>query len=252
VIVSDDASTDDTWNVCERFAAADARFFVVRQPRRLGWLGNSNALLTLALAGTDYAFFAPHDDLFEPPYVRRMVEALAAHPDAVLAFARTVSFKPNGECWTQTAEPTVAAASRLRRGLRYLLGDDVERWVPFRGVARAEALRRVGALRPSAAGEYEADGRWLFRLHLLGRFVRVEEPLCRKRQHAASLHRTWSGDRRMRIAQRAAYLREIADAELSRSERMVFRAAVAASIGAWLLPVHVRRVTLRGLGRLVR
>jgi glycosyltransferase involved in cell wall biosynthesis len=248
VIVSDDASTDDTWAICETFAAQDSRFKIVRQPTRLGWIDNSNSLLELVDA--EYAFFAPHDDWFDPAYVGRMIEALEAAPDAVLAFADTV-LVANGEAVvTATAERTVEPASRVRRGLRYVLGDDWQRWMPFRGVVRTEALQRIGGLRTSSAGEFEADGRWLLRLHLLGRFVRVPEPLCRKLTHRGSLHRTWPTDRRSQLAQQAAYAREIVDAQLTGRERMALLAAVAAIAATWLLPQGVREPAQRKLALL--
>ena len=248
VIVSDDASTDDTWAICETFAAQEPYFEIVRQPTRLGWINNSNSLLERV--DGEYAFFATHDDWFDPTYVGRMIDALEATPDAVLAFADTVLVANGESVVTATAERTVEPASRVRRGLRYVLGDDWQRWIPFRGVMRADTLRRVGGLRPSRAGEFEADGRWLLRLHLLGRFVRVPEPLCRKRMHSDSLHRTWPVDRGSQLAQLAAYAREIVDAELKGWERIVLLSAVAAIAATWLLPQGARKRTQRMLALL--
>lgn len=71
--------------MCERWAARDARFQLLRQTDRLGWVGNTNALLRVARG--DHFFFALHDDLVAPTYVARLVEALERNPAAVLAFS---------------------------------------------------------------------------------------------------------------------------------------------------------------------
>lgn len=187
ILISDDASTDGTWPICEAAVSADPRVTAIRQPSRLGWIANSNALLDMveAIPGARAAFFAPHDDWFAPSYVRSLLEALIATPAASLAYADTVKFD---EVWSHlaTAEWTVRPGNALRRALRYVLNVDDDRWTPFRGLVRVETLSRAGRLRPSWVGEFEADGRWLFRLHVLGPFVRVSRPLCRKRIHRES------------------------------------------------------------------
>jgi len=243
ILISDDASTDRTWELCAAFACRDARVAAVRQPVRRGWIGNSNALL--ARVDADYAFFAPHDDVFAPSYVSRLAAALTAAPDAVLAFADTMGGAPDGSRVRRTARTIVRPAGRLRRGLRYVIGVDWDRWTPFRGLVRAEALRRVGGLRSSRAGESDADGRWLFRLHLLGPFVRVSEVLCTKRYPAGRLSKSWSRSRRTMIARRAAYARDVLDADLHPIERGALLASVASSIAMMLLQTRVR-------GRLAR
>ena len=50
VLISDDRSTDDTAHICEQFVAGRPHFRLVRQPTRLGWIGNANWLLRQARA----------------------------------------------------------------------------------------------------------------------------------------------------------------------------------------------------------
>ncbi len=248
VLVSDDASTDATVAICAAFATSDDRFTLVRQPARLGWIGNSNALL--ARADAEYAFFATHDDLFDPAYVDRTLAALAARPDAVLAYTHTEAFTLDGQRVRMTAERTVRPGSRLQRGLRYITGDDPERWIPMRGLARTELLRRIGGLRAWRGREYDADGRFLFRVHLLGPFARVPEVLCHKRRHAGALHDSWPPRRTRYIVQRAAYAREVLDAELRPSERATLLAAVTLTTALATLSWRLRRRAYRMVARL--
>src|ERR1700678_315944 len=85
VLISVDLCSDDTAEICDRFAMAHPNARVIRQPERLGWIANTNALLRAA--DGDYVFFAFHDDPLEPTYVARLVEVLERNADAVLAFS---------------------------------------------------------------------------------------------------------------------------------------------------------------------
>jgi glycosyltransferase involved in cell wall biosynthesis len=172
VLISDDASTDRTPAICAAFAAATPRARYLAQEGRLGWIGNVNALLRAADA--DYVFLALHDDPLEPAYVERLVDALETHPRAVLAFA---DVEAAGRRWTYTHLEGVG--DRFERARRMLTRHG-HWWVPYRGLFRAAAARRIGGMRRHVAGEFMADWPWLLQLSLLGEFVRVPEPLVHK------------------------------------------------------------------------
>ena len=184
VLVSDDASADATPAICERFAATDPRFRVIRQPRRLGWIGNANLLLQTVRG--QYCFFAFHDDPLQPTYVARLVEALQANRRAVLAFTDIRSRdRVDSYCELEGVSDRVERARRLirKRGLW---------WIPNRGLFRSEAATRIGGMRRHLAGEYKADWPWLLHLALLGEFVRVGEPLIEKVWRDESLSANWN------------------------------------------------------------
>jgi glycosyltransferase involved in cell wall biosynthesis len=183
VLISDDASDDDTAAICEHFAAGDARFRVHRQQVRRGWVGNANFLLDQARG--DYLFFAFHDDPLRPRYVERLVDALDSHPAAVLAFSDIVS-RGRVERYIELEGLT----DRLQRSRRVIRKRGLW-WIPNRGLFRAEAARRIGGMRRHLAGEYKADWPWLLHLALLGEFVRVPEPLIEKVWSESTLSAQW-------------------------------------------------------------
>ena len=235
VLVSDDASSDETPEICAAFAG-DRRFTVIRQPSRLGWVENSNALL--AEVGDEHAFFAPHDDIFHPTYARRLSDALASRPDAVLAFADTTAI---GRAKVFRAlDRGTHTGSRVRRALPYLPDAFQERCLPFRGLVRSGALARVGPLRRSSLGEFDADGRWLFRLALLGPFVRVPEALSEKRLHEMSLAGSWTYRRRIWMRDALTYIPEARRAGLGPVELGALTAAALGQAGLHLCPPRVR------------
>lgn len=91
VIVLDNASTDGTGAIAERFAARDPRFALRRQPHNKGALGNF--VDVLGLAETPYFMWRADDDLSDVNFVEEMVRLLDAHPTAALAVGLTVMDK---------------------------------------------------------------------------------------------------------------------------------------------------------------
>src|SRR5581483_2235196 len=74
LIITDNASTDRTEEICRRFAAQDQRVRYVRNERNLGAAANYN--LGLALATGEYFKWCAHDDLISPNCVGALVSAL--------------------------------------------------------------------------------------------------------------------------------------------------------------------------------
>jgi glycosyltransferase involved in cell wall biosynthesis len=270
IVISDDASSDGTAEICHDFARRDARCRVERHPQRLGWIGNYNSLLRHCTG--DYFLWVPHDDVYDPAYVGALVALLEARPDAVLAYSTTLAIDERGTVLgTFGGNAALGRAStRLQRGLRYLWWAEEEKFIPFRGVVRSDAIRRVGGLESGPWGIF-ADDLWLYRLALLGGFIHEDRPLCRKRIHRASV----STMNRYTLGQRLAYLAAHGElgrrARLTGRERALLLAAIAfrqaGVIAGWLprfvptdrlgwyvspahLPRRLRKLSrrLRGLG----
>ena len=90
IIISDNASTDDTERICRDYAARDARITYLRQPQLLPVLGNWR--VTVDRARGDLFMFAAHDDFRSLNYVETLVGAFRDHPGASLAFSDVVEF----------------------------------------------------------------------------------------------------------------------------------------------------------------
>jgi len=217
VLISDDASTDGTAAICARYAAADARFRLIRQERNLGWVGNTNALLRAA-AG-DYLLFAFHDDLLKPAYVARLVEALEAEPDAVLAISDIELVQVDGRREHAAYAALDGIADRAER-TRRLAWQQGEWWIPNRGVFRAWAAERIGGLKRHLAGEFYAGWPWLVHMAVLGAFVRVPEQLCVKVRRKEGVALSWRFNTPSFLAASLSCAREIRHTDLSLSEEI--------------------------------
>lgn len=228
ILISDDASTDRTAEICKEFEACHANCRLIRQPRNLGWIGNVNALLSKAEG--EYFFFAFHDDLLRPSYVGRLVDALDSNPRAVLAFSdmirRVVAAEPGSENIkvyldlegvTDRLERGVCVARKWGKAPSYVV------MLANRGLFRASAARQVGGLRRHIAGEFGADWPWLLHLSLLGEFVRVPEALVEKCYRHTSLSASWKYSVWQRFGALTACMTEIRRAELPIAEELIIQ-----------------------------
>lgn len=188
VLISDDASTDRTAKICEQFAAVDPRFRIVRQQNRLGWIGNTNALLCIARG--DYFFFMGHDDRLKSSFVARLVEALEENPQAILAYSDIDRFYSEGNREYASYVELDGVYRRVERARRVLW--QREGWyIPYRGVFRAAATERVEGLKQNLSGDYCADWQWVLRMSLLGEFIRIPEAHYFKFCRVDSLSASW-------------------------------------------------------------
>ena len=81
IIISDNASTDDTEAICREYALADPhiRYYRVNENKGPAW----NFARVYQLARGEYFMWAAHDDIRHPQYLSRCVPALKQNPRAI-------------------------------------------------------------------------------------------------------------------------------------------------------------------------
>jgi glycosyltransferase involved in cell wall biosynthesis len=82
LVISDNASTDETQSLCERYAARDGRIRYVRQHVNRGMAANFRSVLTAATGR--YFMWLSDDDYLSASYVSRCVQTLQSQPDVSL------------------------------------------------------------------------------------------------------------------------------------------------------------------------
>ncbi|MBO0827468.1 MAG: glycosyltransferase family 2 protein [Streptosporangiales bacterium] len=174
LIISDNASTDGTPEICRHYAATDARVRYLRQPRNIGAAPNHNAVLHAARG--ELFKWASHDDLYDRDLLARCVEVLDAHPDLVLASCYSATIDAHGvrvdaAVGYPRATDSTRAPERFRSQLFAHGGDDDY------GVIRTEVLRGI----PPTGSYYHADRTFVAELTLHGRFHRIPEALYYRR-----------------------------------------------------------------------
>ncbi len=179
LIISDNASTDDTESIGRAFAARDPRVAYRRNARNVGLTGNFNLLVPLA-RGRLFKW-ATADDVLRPGYLERCVEAVEADPTVILAYPRTDFVDADGAPLDLSDPGWHLVADDPAERLRYALeaGGFVNAAL---GVIRTDALRRTRLMDRYAGADY----RMMAELSLLGKFVEVPERLYVRRIHEGS------------------------------------------------------------------
>jgi glycosyltransferase involved in cell wall biosynthesis len=179
ILVADNASTDGTRAIIERFAVADSRVRPLWSETNEGAAWNYNRLVEAARGV--YFKWAPHDDLCRPEFIERCANELDADPTAVLAYPQTAVIAgegcPAGEESDDLDLRDARASARFRRFVeRYRATGTCN---PVLGVARTSVLRRTSLIGPYPA----SDMILLAELCLLGPFREVPERLFLRRRH---------------------------------------------------------------------
>jgi glycosyltransferase involved in cell wall biosynthesis len=176
LIISDNASTDGTEDICRAFVAQDRRVRYLRQPRNVGAAPNFN--ICFALASGEYFKWAAHDDYMEPEYLAECVKALDANPDAVLCQS-LVRLVDDQDRLIEVHRPIEPAAASSRPSERFAARMRNPRCLDIWGVIRTKALRDSVLI-----GSYIGmDRTLLLELALRGRFALIDKPLFTNRDH---------------------------------------------------------------------
>jgi glycosyltransferase involved in cell wall biosynthesis len=175
LIISDNASTDRTPEICQKYAANDPRVKYHRNSTNLGVIKNFNRVFELSSG--DYFMWAGDHDLRAPTYVSRCMEIMAADPSVVLCCTQTVRVAPDG------SHSAIIPPRLDTRGLAPVTRFQLVIWslsycYQTYGLIRADALRRTQRFRNT----FGPDTVLLAELALLGAFAYVPELLFYMRQ----------------------------------------------------------------------
>jgi glycosyltransferase involved in cell wall biosynthesis len=201
IVISDNASTDDTAEICQSFARRDTRIRYFRQPRTIPPAENHNFVLDQARGR--YFKWATYDDVCGPQFLERCIAVLERDPSAVLCHPRTAIIDETGRPIEDYEYPLATGSASVARRFGSLLRADHRRYAAFEiyGVMRTDALRRL----PEMGNYVSGDRVLLTRLVLLGRFAQIEDRLFFSREHATRSVRTVSN----RVNRGRRWLRQI-------------------------------------------
>lgn len=182
LIISDNASTDATQEICREYAKEDSRIRYFRQPRNIGLAPNHN-FVVYESKGKLFKW-AAGDDLYARSLLERCVAALDENPDVVLAHSWTAKIDGAGTLTAAFEYPMSTSSPRAPERFRSVLfdsgGDDDY------GVVRIDVLRRT-AMKESY---HHADHTIIAELVLHGRFYQVPDWLFFRREHPGQSGRT--------------------------------------------------------------
>jgi hypothetical protein len=231
LVISDNASTDGTEEICREIARIDARVRYHRQSVDLGILGNFQA--TMRLAQGKYFRWIGDDDGIHPVYVTRCLEEFARRPETLLVTTQIEYVAPDGSSVTPSGyDPRPLAdpdpVVRLEGMLQNLNGPTliVDPMYSLMRLDRVLAIPRVNQLRE--------DEVFATRLAVAGPWGHVPALLARRPIRPGGLPEvarrlgvpTWQLRVTTSLLSRTV-LADIATSDLGRADLRRARAAVA-------------------------
>jgi glycosyltransferase involved in cell wall biosynthesis/ADP-heptose:LPS heptosyltransferase/SAM-dependent methyltransferase/predicted O-methyltransferase YrrM len=168
LIISDNASTDHTADLCLEYHKKDRRIRVYQNDTNNGPGYNFNRVFHLSSG--EYFMWAANDDLWDKSYISKCVDMLKENPSAVMCCTDIQCIDSTGKFTSHrklvTFSPNMSATEQVST-LTQWTG-----WLSIYSLIRTEALRKTRlCFQPMLGG----DILLLFELCLLGPFARVPE-----------------------------------------------------------------------------
>ncbi|MBW4518505.1 MAG: glycosyltransferase [Scytolyngbya sp. HA4215-MV1] len=175
LIISDNASTDSTEDICKEYLAQDPRVRYYRNSINIGCLNNCNR--TFELSNGKYFRFAAHDDICASELIEKCVEILDRDPSIVLCYSNVMKIDEDGrEIGLIDKDFGISTKPHMR--FREL-GNWEHNCETVYGLIRTAILKKTDLL----LNYSDADRTFLCELSLHGKFFRIPENLFYKRYH---------------------------------------------------------------------
>jgi glycosyltransferase involved in cell wall biosynthesis len=184
VIVTDNASTDGTKEICLVYASKDRRIRYSCNETNLGAAPNYNR--AFELSSGEYFKWAAADDLCAAEYLERCVDVLVRQPSVVVCHPRTSLIDEDGGFLADYDDLLDFRSTRPHERFRDYLFRRAGMWNAIFGVIRASELRKT----PLIGSYVSSDQVLLGELVLRGKVHQVPERLFFRRRHSQQSWRT--------------------------------------------------------------
>lgn len=176
LIISDNASTDKTQDICKAYQNKDRRIRYYRNDENRGAAWNYNRVFDLA-SGV-YFKWAAHDDMVAPEFLEKCVQILSQEPDVVLAYPGSLLCEEDGRLKGTYFDGLDLRDKAPHIRFRKFLARPGLCHAVF-GVMRSDVLRAT-----SLIGHYpRSDRNLLGELSLAGQIYEIPEKLFYRRVH---------------------------------------------------------------------
>ncbi len=180
LIISDNASVDDTKKICLEYAANDKRIRYYRNKVTVGAARNHNRVFEVSTG--KYFKWASYDDVLAPEFLEKCVSVLESNQDIALC-----------HCYTTKIDENSVKLEQYDFGVRLSSNNDLDAfvdiistknfaWLLLLGVIRSSQLKRTQLL----GGYISSDRTLLAEISLLGKVYVVPDCLFFRREHSAS------------------------------------------------------------------
>jgi len=188
LIISDNASTDKTREICEDYASKDRRIRYYRNERNFGAARNYNLVFERATA--QYFKWAAHDDTCGKTFLERCIEILDRDASVVLCYPKTRIIDEKGKIISNDRDSLHLQSWSAHERLRQLV-TSYNLCNPIFGLMRSDVLRKTCVIGSYIASDYIL----MVELCLQGKFWEVPDFLFFRRDHEYNVRRLALPDR---------------------------------------------------------
>jgi len=176
LIISDNASTDNTEIICKKYAENDSRIIYHRNEENVGAARNYNLIVEKARG--KYFRWQNADDLIEPDLHQLCLDTLEKNPDAVLAYGKTKIIDGNNKVLSEYEDNLDLQEDSVYERLRTFF-DNVGMTNIIYGLIRTKELSQTAMMQ----GFIASDTNLLGELCLYGKFIEIPVFLFSRRMH---------------------------------------------------------------------
>lgn len=254
LIISDNASTDETEAICREYSSKDERIRYVRQAENLGSVANFQFVLGPAVG--EYFIWAAADDSQKPSFIEQLAILLDQNKECCCAMSDVENVFGQPE-----KKSSISRLDDIRAGyalenwnecrMRFFRNPTSNIFFCIYGLFRLEVLKRV-ELNYRGLVKYasESEVPFLAQVSLLGPICSIPEPLKIYRRHESSLYHEEQSRLLLRdkvigfVNVSSVLVRIIADSRLASLEKMRLYATVIITSSKWF-GIHLLRKSVK-------
>ena len=178
IIISDNASSDRTSSICQKFSAKHKNIIYFRQEKNIGLVNNFNFVLEKA-NGISF-MWASDDDLWDSNYVETLQNLMETDSNSVLSICNYIEFNKD-----QTVKRGILYMNNKNQipGLIFLKNSPERISAFLYGVYKTSVLKQIGGIHQDKRPFFDgfSDIATVFKVLLHGNLVYSDNYLLRKR-----------------------------------------------------------------------
>jgi glycosyltransferase involved in cell wall biosynthesis len=182
LVISDNASTDRTSEICRDYSLKDGRIRYYRNETNLGAAVNYNRVFELSTGS--YFKWISHDDLSAPAFLENCVEILDRDRGVVLCYPKTVLINEKGQETSYYNDKLNLTQEKPHKRLASYL-DSINLANAVFGLIRSETLRKTRLIGSYTGSDYVL----LLEVCLNGKFHEVPKYLFFRRDHGENVRK---------------------------------------------------------------
>jgi glycosyltransferase involved in cell wall biosynthesis len=192
LIITDNASTDHSEDICRSYAERDSRVRYFRNERNLGATGNYRR--SFELANGEYFRWSPSDDSISPNLHERAIEVLDRDPSVMVAYGRTKLIDAYGNVTGDVDDRMHLMQDEPSKRCIGVL-NSLSLGNLLYGLARTARLKKTGLLRNYSGGDYPL----IAEMSLYGKIFEIPDAFFYRRMHEEAASALKSPDEVMQV-----------------------------------------------------